>query len=100
MARLRWTGLTAKEVEIWGSAVAITVPSRFSMKSAQATVSAMIADRSSLRIPILYCLEARFVILLCEQPWMSANQSQPLARTAGEGLVLMCFRESRPARHG
>src|SRR5260221_173432 len=74
MARLRCTGLTAKDAAICGSAVAITVPSRFSMKSAQATVSAMTADRSSLGMPMFYCpggaIRRR---LLCEQPWMSAN---------------------------
>src|SRR6266851_2649175 len=74
MARLRCTGLTAKDAAICGSAVAITVPSRFSMKSAQATVSAMTADRSSLGMPMFYCPSGAIRRrLLCEQPWMSAN---------------------------
>ena len=52
MARLSRTGLTPNDAAICGSAVAITVPSRFSMNSAQATVRAMIAERSRRRIGI------------------------------------------------
>src|SRR6266478_7905410 len=78
MARLRWTGLTAKDSAICGSAVAITVPSRFSMKSAQATVSAMTADRSSCRMAILYRLGVPYY------------EPSPPGRGQGEG----CLRDS------
>jgi hypothetical protein len=46
IARLSCTGSVSKLLAICGSAVASTVPSKFSMKSAQATISAMICGRS------------------------------------------------------
>ena len=45
MPRLRSTGCTPNDRAICGSAVAITVPSRFSMKNAAATRSAMAVGR-------------------------------------------------------
>src|SRR6266550_5700004 len=73
MARLRCTGLTAKDAAICGSAVAITVPSRFSMKSAQATVRAMTADRSSWRMAMFY------------RPGGAYEEPSPSGRGQGEG---------------
>src|ERR1043166_8566548 len=61
MARLKCTGLTANDAAICGSAVAMTVPSRFSMKRAQATVSAMTADLSRLSMAMVYCLAGAIV---------------------------------------
>src|SRR5271166_1812874 len=53
MPMLRSTGLAPKDRAICGIAVAITVPSRFSMKNAPATRSAMTSGRRAERnIPI------------------------------------------------
>src|ERR1700680_2977842 len=41
---LRSTGFTWKDLPIWGNAVAMTVPSRFSMKNAPATRMAIAAE--------------------------------------------------------
>src|SRR5208283_4076186 len=47
MPRLSRTGVSPNETAIAGSAVAITVPSRFSMNRAQATVSATTIGRET-----------------------------------------------------
>src|SRR5215469_14557201 len=45
MPRLRWIGLVPKLLAMAGSAVVITVPSRFSMNRAQATIRGTIIER-------------------------------------------------------
>src|SRR5271165_131969 len=53
---LRSTALTPKERAICGSAVPITVPSRFSMKNAPATRSAIMSGRRALRDTVSFRL--------------------------------------------
>jgi hypothetical protein len=47
MPRLRWIGLVPKLFAMAGRAVVITVPSRFSMNRAQATIKGTIIERGA-----------------------------------------------------
>src|SRR5713101_8927614 len=47
MPRLRWIGLVPKLSAMAGSAVVMTVPSRFSMNRAQATIKGTIIERGA-----------------------------------------------------
>ena len=85
----RSTGLTWKDLPIWGRAVAMIVPSRFSMKKAPATGMAMSDDlrmRSGILSETLLGSVALLNIYCCELGNLKDAFQNPIDRNAAQSV--------------